>query len=54
VVDEANNSLIRLNFEMQSGTEYLVVFYEGALESKLQPNVVNNTMGWTVAVSGGR
>lgn len=54
-VDETNNSVVRINAKTKPGLEYLVVFYEGALENKVQPNIVNNTFGWTVAVvDGGR
>lgn len=53
VVEEADNSVIRISNEMQTGQKYLAVIYEGALESRIQPNVVNNTFGWTVDVTGG-
>ena len=53
MVDEIDNNKIRISTKAPAGQEYLVVFYEGALESLIKPNVVNNTFGWTAMVADG-
>lgn len=47
VVDQANPHTVRIVAPLKLGTEYLVVFYEGALESIDKPKVVNKMFGWT-------
>lgn len=49
-INEADNQAISINAAMPPGQEYLVVFYEGALESQTQPGVCNKTFSMTVAV----
>lgn len=49
-IDDADSSLLRATGTMQAGREYLVVFHEGALESRVHPKVVNSTFGWTVKI----
>ncbi|MEZ4600988.1 MAG: fibronectin type III domain-containing protein [Syntrophotaleaceae bacterium] len=53
LLDEADGRMIRVSAKMQPGQEYMVVFYEGALESRVKANVVNNTFGWTAIVEDG-
>jgi hypothetical protein len=47
VVDPENLNTVRITAPLKPGTEHLVVFYEGALESSGQPKVVNRMFGWT-------
>lgn len=52
IVDETDKRIVRVDAKLQPGREYLVVFYEGALESARRPEVVNNTFGWKITVTG--
>lgn len=47
MVDPENPNTVRITTPLKPGTEHLVVFYEGALESIDKPKVVNKMFGWT-------
>jgi len=49
---EVNNKKLTITAQLAAGTDYQVVFYEGALAEAANPDVTNNLIGWDFTAGG--